>query len=320
MRVKDIVTESRILQEQLGSFITYLKYAIKLRGSEKGITHGIEWALSWMAKAVKSSPKAADELAKAWIKTAEEASVSASEAISSGSKMAKANGISDEVIAQAASKAEALAAKSFRLTATEKVAAAEMWYGSRFYALNNFLTLVGIAEPILEAIYYINDAYKKADAGDPEYQGGKLHFIVNAEINQAVARVIGIVGARGLTAWALGPKGIQALGPLGWGPIGYAFNLATPATQAAAQAWLISPPGQEAFARWLVGKSMLPGGTVFYDYVVDYLGGMIRTAHNSILQKMGSDKAQASPKKPEPKEPFQSALDNIDVTHGWKKD
>ena len=318
MKVKEIIIESRILQEQMLRFGMLLNYAIKTNG--KGISGLVEKALEWLARNVKNSPKAADELAAGWVKTAQEAEVGINSAIRAGQEAAEAAGIPKSVLDDAA----ALAIRKYGTKLGPKIRnsmeAAQIWWGAGLSSINSLLMWFGVLQPIAECVYYILLAYKKRDEGHPEYQSDKkLQWVVQFEINKALAEVSAILIARGTLAWALGPNGIQRLGPLGWGPIGKAFNLLNPAAQATFQAWFLSPPGQEAFSQWLVGNSILAGGKE-YKAVVDFVGGhVVKTGYDAILRALGSDKAQQPPRTGETK-PFKSALDNMDLGHGFKKD
>lgn len=316
MKVKEIIIESQILQEQLIRFGMLLNYAIKTNG--KGISGLVEKALEWLAKNVKNNPNAAEELAAGWVKTAQKAEVGINSAVRAGREAAEAAGIPKSILDDA----EAIAIRNYGGKLLPKIRnateAAQIWWGASLGTINSLLMWFGVLQPIAECVYYIMLAYKKHDEGHPEYQDKKLQWVVQFEINKAVAEVSAILIARGTLAWALGPKGIQLLGPLGWGPIGKAFNLLNPAAQATFQAWFLSPPGQEAFSQWLVGNSILAGGQT-YKEVTDWVSGhIVKSGYDAILRALGSDKAQQPPKAPEIK-PFNSPLDDIDLSHGIKK-
>lgn len=306
MRVKEILHEQRILQEQLWRFGLLLKYALT---QGKDLTSAARYALSWISKSVIKNPNADEELARAWVKTVETLPESEIfEVFEAGKKAAKAAGISDNIIASAEQKASALASKSSILRSRSTWLAAQYSYAAAAAEINSILIKLNVAVPVGEMIYYIREAYRKSEEGDPEYQGKKLQWIIQTEINQCVGKVaaalVGYVGVK----WILSPTGLRAFKILGWDKIGTAFNLLTPAAQAAFQAWFVSPAGADAYSRWLVGQAMLPMGKA-YSEVVDIAGGLVKTGYDKILGAMGSDKADKPAPAPEPMKPFKSTLD-----------
>jgi len=323
MRVKEIVNESRLLQEQMVRFWTLLSYALKTDG--KGIGNLAEKALAWLANNVKNNPNAAEELAKGWSMTASKADVTIASAVRAGRAEAEAAGIAKNVLDEA----EQLAYKLYKGKIMPKVRdaahAMELWYGASLTLYNGIFLALNIGKPIAEMIYYIMDAYQKNEEGHPEYQGAKLQWIVQWEINKCLREVVAAWAGNKIIGWALGPNGIQMLGPLGWGPIGKAFNMLSPAAKATFQTWFYTDEGKQAFANWLVGKAMfygtetsVPFGPTFKD-AINFVGGhAVKTGYDAILRKMGSDKAQQPPKAPEIK-PFRQADSDIDMTHGFTK-
>lgn len=307
MRVKEIIKESQLLQEQIARFWMLLNYAIKTEGP--GIGRLAEKALEWLSSSVKGKANAADELAKAWAMTAEKTETTIANAVEVGRRQAASQGIAKEVLDDA----ERLAANIYAKNAAKLIPrikdAAQMgqiWWGASTSLLNTALTAFGVGKPVYDMIYYIYEAYQKHDEGHPEYQGKKLQYIVQWEINKCLESVVGILAGRATIAWVLGPRGIQMLGPLGWGPIGKAFNLLNPGAQAAFQAWFISPYGQESFARWLVGTAVIPGtdtkvpfGPTFKEAIAFIGGEVVKTGYDAILRALGSDKAQQPARAPE---------------------
>lgn len=323
MRVNDITKPSRLLREAAWGFDMLLKWAIKSSG--KRMSAQLEYALEWLGRNVtRTGNKTAEELAEGWMKASEKADLALSEVIAVGREAAKRSGVPDEVLDDAVR----LAGSRFRGRLIPRIRdatqAAQMWWGASFSLMNTVLTTVGVLKPVGEMLYYIYEAYQKNEEGHPEYQGKKLQYIVQFEINKCLESVVGILAGRATIAWVLGPRGIQMLGPLGWGPIGKAFNLLNPAAQAAFQAWFLSPPGQESFAKWLVGTAVipftdtkLPFGPSFRE-AMDFIGGhVVKTGYDAILRAMDSDKAQQPPKAPEVKT-FQRSSDIKDLTHGFK--
>ncbi len=302
MRVKDILHEHRILQEQLWRLGQALKYAA---GMGEGMTSQVRQVLAWFSSKVAGKPNAAEELAQGWVKVAEINKVTPAEAIAAGKVEAEGARIAKEVIEEAEQLAIQLMTKSRRLRVRSELGAMEWLYGTALNTYNFWLTAAGIVKPISECIWYIYQAYENMEKGHPEYQGPKLQYIVQFEINKAIREVTAIIAGRGLIAWALGPKGIQVLGPLGWGPIGKAFNILSPAAQASFITWFQTDAGQKYFAEWLVGKALIPftevkmpGGSSF-NWVTEFVGGRTKTAYDAILRAVGSDKAQEPAKMPE---------------------
>ncbi len=324
MRVKQIIHESLLLQEQMARFWTLLTYAVKNDG--KGIGATTEKALGWLANAVKGKPNAVEELAKGWNMTASKAEVALHEAIKVGRAEAEAAGIAKKVLDEA----EVLAYKLYKGKIMPKVRnaahAAELWYGATLNLWNGVFLALNIGKPIMEMIYYIYIAYEKNEAGNPEYQGNKLQWVVQWEINKCLREVVAAFAGHKIIGWALGPNGIQMLAPFGWGPIGKAFNMLSPAAQAVFQTWFFSDEGKTAFANWLVGKALfygtdtkVPFGPSFKS-VIDSAGQVVaKTGYDAILRALGSDKAGQPERAPEIK-PFKSNLDNIDMSTGRRLD
>lgn len=326
MLVKEIIKESQLLQEQIARFWVLLNYAIKTEGP--GIGRLAEKALEWIASSVKGKANAADELARAWAMTAEKTDVTIASAIEAGKRQGVSQGIAREVLDDA----ERLAAQIFSKNSKKLIPqiknaseVGQIWWGASTSLLNTALTTIGVGKPVLTMLYYIYEAYQKHDEGHPEYQGKKLQYIVQWEINKCLEEVIGLLAGRGTIAWALGPRGIQMLGPLGWGPIGKAFNLLNPGAQAAFQAWFISPAGQESFARWLVGTAVIPGTDTKVPFgpefkqIIAFIGGeVVKTGYDAILRAMGSDKAQQPARAPENRS--WRPKSSQEIGHGFKTD
>lgn len=302
MRVKEILHEYRILQEQLFRLGLMLKYAASMADGMSGYA---KQALAYFSKALVGKPNAADELAKGWIRAAEILKVAPDEAISAGYAAGQAAKIDKATLDQAVKIAEQLALKSTKLRIRSAAGAMEWYYGTAVFSINKLLTTIGIYGPISQCVYYIAIAYQKNEEGDPEYQGKKLQYIVQWEINKCIREVAAVVIGKNLIKWALSPIGIQALGPLGWGPIGKAFNMLNPAAQATFMAWFLSPPGQDYFVKWLTGSALipgtgvtLPGGQTFTD-VTDIANALTKIGYDGILRQIGSDKAQEPPMMPD---------------------
>ncbi len=304
MRVKEILHEQRVLQEQLFRLGVALKYVLSQGG--EGVTGQARSVLNWFSRAVMGKANAAEELAQGWVKTAEILKITPSEAIQAGKAEALSVGIDRAVVREAEQLAARLATQSSILASRASRAAMEWYYGSALHLYNTILTTIGVVQPILECVYYIYQAYRKNEAGDPEFQGDKLDYAVQFEITKAVRSVAGLLAGRGLISWIMGPKGIQVLAPFGWEPIAKAFNMASPAAQAAFITWFQTSAGQEYFAQWLVGKALipgtdwtLPGGTLF-KIITRYAGGWAKTGYDAILRQIGSDKAAPAPREPAP--------------------
>lgn len=328
MLVKEIIKESQLLQEQIARFWMLLNYAIKTEGP--GIGRLAEKALEWIASSVKGKPNAAEELAQAWVMTAEKTESTIANAIETGGKQAASQGVPIATLEKAERLALQLYGKNARKLIPQIKNAAQMgqiWWGASTQAFNTVLTTIGVSKPILTMLYYIYEAYEKNEEGDPEYQGAKLQYIVQWEINKCLEEVIGLLAGRGIIAWALGPKGIQMLAPFGWGPIGKAFNLLNPGAQAAFQAWFISPAGQESFAKWLVGTAVIPGtdtkvpfGPTFKEVVAFVGGHVVKTGYDAILRALGSDKAQQPPRVSDTGTTPWRAKSSQEIGHGFKTD
>lgn len=293
MKVHEIITESTILNEQLRGAIQ----AIELALSRGGIA-AVEQELIAFGRilAGKSGKTVVDELAEAWVKTAELSGMSAENAITLGSNSARTGGVSAAVIADAEKAALALAKKRGVgvITVGDKVAAAKAWFGTGLGTVNQILTAWSIGQPVMECVGFITEAYKKHDAGDPEYQGAKLQYVVQFEITKCLQSVLAIWAGNKIIKGVMGPNGIQRL-PFQGGPnISQLYNGLGEAGKAAFMVWMQTDEGKTAFAQWLLGNTMLPGGRAFA-WVTEALGGWVKTGYDKILKQLGSDKAGEPP-------------------------
>ncbi len=302
MRVKEVLHERRIIQENLMALNVALRIA---RGMGAGLTAEAKQALTMFTARVAGKATAAEELAKGWLTTTKVLKVAPEEALEAGLAAARSARVAPEVLVEAEKAFAKLVGRSVLLRFRSATSAAEWYYASTMWVINKVLIVVGIYQPIAECIYYIHEAYVKNEEGHPEYQGNKLQFIVQFEVQKAIRAVTAIIIGKGAIGWILGPKGIQVLGPLGWGPIGKAFNMLTPAAQATFMAWFQTPAGQEYFAQWLVGKALVPGtdwtmpGGGAFKLLTQYAAGFAKTGYDAILRQMGSDKAGKPPAMPD---------------------
>jgi hypothetical protein len=146
------------------------------------------------------------------------------------------------------------------------------------------------------------------DEGHPELQDkGKLQWAVQWYIDNAVQRIVAQKLGRLFIGGILGKNGIQRIPLLNLEAFNKVYNLASPAAQAAFQAWMISDAGQQALARWIVGEAMIPGtdwkvpgGAMFRGMITDPLSGLVKSGYDAVLRAVGNEKAQ---QLPEPKDP-----------------
>lgn len=329
MKIYDIITESQILNEQLSVFVRMLEQVI-----DKGLgTKGLEYALSWLSKAVRGKgPAAAEELAEAWIKSAEKIGLSTDEAIKIGSAQAKEAGIADDVIKAARETAEGLAKRgrnSIFAKVKDKEQAFSLWYGARAAQVNKALTIYGIFEPIAECAWNIFQLYKMREEGNPKLQDiNTLSYAVQYYIDECVKRVVTVWAGNKVIGKVMGQwvpgiayniplfgKLLQQLDPI--------YNKITPAAQAAFKVWMATPDGQQALAKWLVGDAMffgtdtkIPFGPTWQKVVLNPLSGMTKTGYDHILRMIGSDKA-APDYKPDPNSKDAGAIwQNYDMKTG----
>ena len=309
MKVFDIITESQQLNEQLWRFGQMIDYAVSKGGA------GIEQALVWIAKKVLGKENAAKELAEAWMVTAEKAGISSSEAISRGSAAAREARIADDVIAAAQAEARVLAkarAETVWGKITSGTQAAEFYWGANWATINRGLKWWGILEPIYDAATGILKVYRMRDEGHPELQDkNKLQWAVQWHIDNAVQRIAALQIGRILIGGVLGKSGIQQIPLLNFSAFNKVYDLATPAAQAAFQAWIITDAGQQSLAKWLVGEAMVPytdwkvpGGALFRGMITDPLSGILKSGYDAVLRAVGSDKAQQLPKPKDPNAPI----------------
>lgn len=298
MKVYEIITESRILNEQLNLLIRSLEVAIE-KGSLSGIDAAVNNGLKWIAQQLaKKGAQGANELAEAWYQTARMTGRSLDDVIAQGEKEAVAAGIDRNVISTAKAQANKLL-KSTQpgMFAKLKTNAqkAQLFYGGKMEMINGVLTAWGIGVPILECISNIASVYERSDAGEPELQGAKLQWAVQFYIDKCVQQVLAVWLGSKVAKFPFGPNGIQQLPFLGGPKMSAMFNAMSSASQATFLIWFQSEAGQEAFARWMVGEALLPGGKMFKGFA-DLVSGMAKTGYDQVLTKLGSDKAG----KPDP--------------------
>lgn len=298
MKVYEIITESRILNEQLNLLIRSLEVAIE-KGSLSGIDAAVNNGLKWIAQQLaKKGAQGANELAEAWYQTAKMTGRSLDDVIAQGEREAVAAGMDKNVINTAKAQANKLFKSSqpgmFSKLKTN-AQKAQFFYGEQFNVINWVLTAYGIGTPIMECIANIASVYERSDAGEPELQGAKLQWAVQFYIDKCVQQVLAVWIGGKMAKFPFGPNGIQQLPFLGGPKMSAIFNAMGQAAQASFLLWFQSDQGQEAFARWLVGEALLPGGKMFKGFS-DLVSGMSKTGYDKILTKLGSDKAG----KPDP--------------------
>lgn len=312
MKVTEIITESQVLNEQLGSFIRFLEIAI-----EKGLgARGAEGALAWLSKQLvgKGADAAGTELAQAWTQTAIKLNIPIETAAKMGERQAIAAGLDRAVIDSAKAQSSKLFAREVQAVtpgtggilakAGDKMAVAKGWLGPKFAMIDQALLAYGVAEPIYTCIYNINECYKRWDAGDPEYKQNPklLQGDVQLEIDECVQKIVGLWAGRKILGGIFGKNGVQRIPFLGGERMSALFNTMSPASKLAFTAWLDTPPGRKAFAEWVVGDSLSAAG---FRMVTDLISGLTKTGYDKVLTALGSDKA------PEPRTP--TAVDDVPV-------
>ena len=300
MKVTEIITESRVLNEQVGMFLRYLTQAL-----ERGGPAEVEAALLWISKQLvsKDATLAATELGEAWARTALKMGTSVDDAILIGEQQAVNARIPQAVIDAAKKQAAKLFAReSGQATgALAKIGTntqiVKGWLGSKFDLLDNLLKLYGIAEPIYTCILSINADYARWDSKqDPEYlanpnllQGDTQHHI-----DVCVRKILALWAGRKIAGFVFGKNGIQQLPFLGGDRMSALLNSMAAGSKLAFTAWLDSDIGRQAFAEWVVGDTLAAAG---FRGVANVLSGLTMTGYNKILTAIGSDKA---PPKAEP--------------------
>ncbi len=295
MKIYDIIQESQPLTEMRFVVTTAIDYAIT-----KGVG-AIERVLTWLAGRVASKPKAADELAEAWVYLAEKSGMSVEEAIVVGSRSAK-DKVSDDVIRLASEKARVLGEK-LNDTMWRKLkdpnSAFNFWYGLGMKKVNQALIAYGILEPVSECIWEISKLYKMRAEGHPELQDiNKLSWGVQWHIDQCVKQVASLLAANLLFGqlvkkWV--PGTISILWPLNklFAALDPLYKTATPAALALFKGYMMSDAGREAVAKFLVGELMVPGtdwkvpGGKLWQNVIDTLSGLAKTGYDHVLDATG---------------------------------
>lgn len=301
MKVTEILSESRILNEQLNTFLRLLEMVV-----EKGLgTKGLESALTWLSKAVagKSSASASAELAEAWVLSAERLGFNTAESIAIGERQAIASGVDKSVVDAAKTRALDLAATRRGLAGTEgilakagdKLQVVKGLMGSKFALLDGILKTYGIVEPIMQCVLGINECYQRWDSKkDPEYLANPalLQGDVQHLIDVCVRQIVALWAGRKLAGFVFGANGLQRLPFMGGDRMSAVLNSLTPVAKTAFTAWLDSPPGRQAFAEWVVGDSLAAVG---FKGVTDFISGLVKTGYDKILDAVGSNKAPPKP-------------------------
>lgn len=305
MKIYDIITEqSQPLTEMRFVITTAIDYAIS-----RGVG-AIERVLAWLAGRVASKPKAAEELAEAWVYLAEKSGMTVEEAIVIGARSAEGK-VSDDVIRLASEKARVLGEK-LNSTMWRKLkdpnSAFNFWYGLGMKKFNQALIAYGILEPVAECIWEISKLYKMREEGHPELQDiNKLSWGVQWHIDQCVKQVASLLAANFLFGqlvkkWV--PGTISILWPLNklFAALDPLYKTATPAALAGFKVYMMSDAGREAVAKFLVGELMVPGtdwkvpGGKLWQNVIDTLSGLAKTGYDHVLRWTGNeDKAKPLP-------------------------
>jgi len=304
MKVTEIITESRILNEQVSMYLSYLARALERGGPS--VYAGVDDALLWISKQLvsKEASVAAAELGEAWAKTAIKMGTKVDDAILIGEKQAVNARIPQAVIDSAKKQAAKIFAKEAGQAtgALAKVGTnaqiVKGWLGSKFDMVDNLLKLYGIAEPIYTCVLAINADYARWDSKqDPEYlanpellQGDTQHHI-----DVCVRKILALWAGRKISGFVFGRNGIQQLPFLGGDKMSAMFNSLGAGAKLAFTAWLDSDIGRQAFAEWVVGDTLAAAG---FRFVADILSGLTKTGYDKILTAIGSDKA------PPPAEPM----------------
>lgn len=329
MKIYDIITEqSQPLTEMRLLITTAIDYAIT-----KG-AGAIERVLVWLAGRVASKPKAAEELAEAWVYLAEKSGMSVEEAIVIGARSAK-DKVSDDVIRLASEKARVLGEK-LNSTMWRKLkdpnSAFNFWFGLGAKKVNQALMAYGILEPVSECIWEISKLYKMREEGHPELQDiNKLSWGVQWHIDQCVKQVASLIAGNFLfkkviTSWV--PGTISILWPLNklFAALDPLYKTATPVALAGFKVFMMSDAGREAVAKFLVGELMVPGtdwkvpGGKLWQTVIDALSGIAKTGYDHVLRWTGHGDIAKPPPGPREQPPASTsrlfAPDRMDMGTG----
>jgi hypothetical protein len=314
MKVTEIITESQVLNEQVGIFLRYLTTAL-----ERGSGAEVDAALLWLSKQLvgKNAASAATELGEAWARTAMKMGTSIDEVIILGEKQAVNARIPQTVIDAAKKQATKLFAQETG-QATGMLAKlgnetqiVKSWLGSKFDLVDNLLKLYGIAEPIYTCIISINADYARWDSKqDPDYTANPklLQGDTQHHIDVCVRKILALWAGRKISGFVFGKNGIQQLPFLGGAKMSAMFNSLGAGSKLAFTAWLDSDIGRQAFAEWVVGDTLAAAG---FRGVANVLSGLTMTGYNKILTAIGSDKAPppVEPMAPSAPRPGQTRYD-----------
>jgi hypothetical protein len=226
--------------------------------------------------------RAVEKLTQQWVSDAAAAGPgNAIRAITAGEKQAKASGIADDVILDAKLAANKIIRDSE--VAVAKAAAGRV-IGSSWEAVNKWTSMLGVGVPVAKCAWEINNAYTKAAAGDPNFQGEKLDYAIQAALDKCVEQLLALGIGRGIIkVGAAIPKGF--FGTFVNSPaIDKAFNGLARAGQTAFTAWLLSPPGQEALAKYVVGNSF---GASQFRWLRDEVGAWAMDGYDAIMNAIG---------------------------------
>ena len=305
MKIYDIITEESQQLNEVGVVLsTALRYAMP-----KGIA-AIERVLSWFAGRLAGKPKAAEELAEAWVYLAEKSGMSIDDAISLGARTAEGK-VGDDIIRTASQRArELFEANKGKLWSQLKnpQSTLNFYYGALWDTVNTGLMFWGIAEPIYDCVQKIAKVYAAREQGHKELQDlDKVDWMVQYYIDECVRKVVSIWAGNKIVGKVVGGLVPGVLNRIPFvAKLEPIYGKLEAPAKAAFKAWMISDAGQEALAKWIVGQAVMPGtewkipGGKLYQKLLDLVSGVAKTGYDHIARFMGSTNVPDVPKQKVP--------------------
>ena len=311
MKVYEIIIESK---GWIGIFSRMIPDS-----TQKLVAGELESALAWASRRLKGQPidVASKDLAESWITASSKSKIPLDDIITLGEAEAKKLKISPQVIANAKAQAAALkkagddAAAALARGGVGKQSLTAL--GSLADTVIKWGTVWGIAEPLYNCGKKIDRAYELNAAGDPDWQGQKLHGAIQFYLDDCVAEVSAVIGARILGGSLRGSTSIIFKAPQWVMPAPllnavskYAPNLPklypaiatmSKTAEAAFIAWMGTPQGKDWLAKYLVSGAF---GASTFDFVRKFAGGWAKWVYDSVADKIVDPSQRSIPAEPTP--------------------
>jgi hypothetical protein len=278
MKVYEIITESRILTENLSRILLNVLERVGVADFDR--------ALAYLARSIvgKTDVAIGKEMAEAWMAASKKTGLSFEEVVAAGQRELNTAGVNRAVIDAAMAEAERLtpglwsrimARLSKTGTKAEHEAAAKSIFGSKFDFISALAYKLAIWAPVAECAYHLWDLKRRRDSGDPEYQNdatykNDIQYFINKAVGQIATALVG----NKLLTTAFSIPGSMPI--LGWKKLEKIWQGGNQVAQTALNAWLLTPGGRDMVAKFIASDifGKINDKTTL-EFIRDQLGGWV---------------------------------------------